>query len=460
MSYSKFVGDQGLVVYYNNKNNSLYTVDGERLSGKALLEQEVYDTAHLHHGVRHKSNKPVSLRILLGHACNYSCTYCMQKDIGNPSERPQNIFTGQFIKQVKDNLDLTNLKRIELWGGEPFLYWKDMMKIMTAFDREGLQYYMSTNGSALQPKHLEFFLTLKASVSFTISHDGPGHERLRGADILEKKGAMIAEWDKHWPKIQFSINPVLSDTNYDLFEINDYFKTWTEKYGVNHTSIGWVVGRVYDKDNAENSALHVIRGENLAKFKKIESEFLDALITDFKAGIFPGPTSRFLPNLLWDDYQGVHGYLQTLRYEQPITLTSGCGADADDIISLDLNGAVRTCPHTDDSFIGGHVTDIENVSIDRIDLDRKNRKDHCYNCPVYRICKSSCPIDFDDTVFKMNCAIEKTIYSTMQQKAFSLLFNQEMSLVDWGLDKIPLDNDTIKTNILQDQTREPLPTNN
>jgi uncharacterized protein len=439
MSYSKFVGSEGLTLYYNNKNNALYSADGEKLSGATTLAPEIYENAHLHHGVKHKSNRPKSIRILLGHACNYSCSYCMQKDIGDPSERPQNIFTGQFIKQVRENLDLSQIQRIELWGGEPFLYWKDMMKIMTAFDKEGMEYYLSTNGSALQPKHLEFFLSLKAKVAFTISHDGPGHERLRGADILEKKGPLLREWDTHWPKIQFSINPVLSDTNYDLFEMNDYFKSWADKYDIKHVSVGWVIGRVYDENNAENSALHVIRGDNLKKFKEIQSNFLDALITEFKAGLFPGPESQFLPNLLWDDYQGVYGYAQTLRNEQPITLTSGCGADAAEIISLDLNGAVRTCPHTDDSFISGHVTDIPGVEIQKIDTERKFRKDHCFNCPVYRICKSSCPINFDDAVFKMNCAIEKTYYSTTQQKSFELLFNQKITLVEWGLEGIPAD---------------------
>lgn len=437
MSYSKFVGSQGLVVFYNNKNNSLYSIDGEKLSGAPQLDAEIYNNAHLHHGVLHKSNKPVALRIQLGQACNYSCSYCMQKDIGDPSERPLNIFTGQFVNQIKSNLDLTNLERVELWGGEPFLYWKDMMKIMTGLDKEGLIFYMSTNGSALLPKHLEFFLTLKATITFSISHDGPGHERLRGADILEKKGTMLAEWEKHYPKIQFSINPVLTDTNYDLFAINDYFKEWADRYGLTTIGIGWTIGRVYDKDNLENSALHVIRGDNINKFKKIESDYLDALIAEFREKKFPGPTSRFLPSLLWDTYTGVMGYLETLRTEQPIVVTSGCGADADDLISIDLNGAIRTCPHTDESFISGHVTDLANVKIKNLDLERKNRKDHCFNCPVFRICKSSCPINFDDDVFKLNCAIEKTVYSTMQQKAFGLLFNQEMKLDDYGLESIP-----------------------
>jgi uncharacterized protein len=436
VSYSKFVGSKGLTVYYNNKNNSLYNTAGERLNKAPTESAEWYAEARTHHGKLTKGNKPVALRILLGHACNYSCSYCMQKDIGNPSERPLNVFTGQFVRQVKENLDLSNLERVELWGGEPFLYWKDMMKIMSALDREGLIFYMSTNGSALQPKHLDFFLTLKAIVTFSISHDGPGQEALRGADILEKKGPMLAQWEKHFPKISFSVNPVLTDTNYDLFAINDYFKSWADRYGLTTMSIGWTIGRVYDKDNLENSALHVIRGENLDKFRKIESDYLDALIKEFKAGTFPSATSRFLPSLLWEEYTGVMGYIRTLENEQPLTMTSGCGADADDLISLDLNGAVRTCPHTDESFISGHLTDLASVEIKNIDLERKNRKDHCFNCPVYRICKSSCPINFDDEVFKTNCAIEKTVYGTMQKKAFSLLFDQEMELADWGIEEI------------------------
>jgi uncharacterized protein len=442
MSYSRFVGSNGLTVYYNNKNNSLYSPQGEKLSKETTMPREWYEQAHLHHGVLHKSNTPVALRILLGHACNYSCSYCMQKDIGNPSERPLNIFTGQFLRQVTENLDLSKLERVELWGGEPFLYWKDMMKIMKGLDREGLVYYMSTNGSALLPKHLEFFLTLKAKVSFSISHDGPGQEALRGADILEKKGPMLAEWEQYAPKISFSVNPVLTNTNYDLFAINDYFKSWADRYGLKRISIGWTIGRVYDKDNLDNSALHVIRGENVAKFRQIESDYLDALIADFRIGKFPGLESRFLPSLLWDEYTGVMGYIHTLETEQPMTMTSGCGADADDLISLDLNGFVRTCPHTDESFISGHLDELDKVQVKNIDLDRKNRKDHCYNCPVFRICKSSCPINFDDDVFKTNCTIEKTLYSTMQQKAFSLLFNQEMKLDDWGLDEIPADTTT------------------
>ena len=109
---------------------------------------------------RKKHNKPIALRILMGHACNYSCTYCMQKDIGNPNELPKRDGLERFFQNIKDNLDLSNLKRVELWGGEPFLYWNDMQEIMKFFENENVTFVISTNGSALSPKHADFFRTI------------------------------------------------------------------------------------------------------------------------------------------------------------------------------------------------------------------------------------------------------------------------------------------------------------
>ena len=122
----------------------------------------------------------------MGHACNYSCGYCMQKDIGNPNERPENFWLEPFIESVKNNLDLQNLERIELWGGEPFLYWNDMVPIMKYLDAPNRHFFISTNGSALRQKHVDFFKTLQATILMGISHDGPGQETLRGENIFSK----------------------------------------------------------------------------------------------------------------------------------------------------------------------------------------------------------------------------------------------------------------------------------
>ena len=56
-----------------------------------------------------KNNKPYWVRILFGQACNYSCEYCLQKDIGNPDERNKIETTDKFIEQLS-KLDLSNNK--------------------------------------------------------------------------------------------------------------------------------------------------------------------------------------------------------------------------------------------------------------------------------------------------------------------------------------------------------------
>ena len=131
---------------------------------------------------------------------------------------------------------------------------------------------------------------------------------------------------------------------------------------------------------------------------------------------------------------GVLKYASLTRHQIPITMTSSCGADAADILSLDIRGNVRLCPHTSEKFTGGHINNLKGVKIVGMALERKNT--HCYHCPVKRLCKSSCPIDFPTEVFLHNCRVEKIWYSSIQQNSFSLLFGEEVELQEVGIGSI------------------------
>jgi sulfatase maturation enzyme AslB (radical SAM superfamily) len=103
MSYSKFrLKESNKTIYYKIEDNALYNETGELLSLPPEKPLEFYESVQPLFGTRKKINKPVALRILFGHACNYSCSYCMQKDIGNPDERPQNKQLDSFIKSIED----------------------------------------------------------------------------------------------------------------------------------------------------------------------------------------------------------------------------------------------------------------------------------------------------------------------------------------------------------------------
>ena len=152
-SFTRFkVTGTGQYFYYSNYTNGLYNSSMQPLSEVTTPTKE-YEEVIKETRSRVKSDKPYWIRVLLGHACNYSCTYCLQKDIGNPDEREKITTTDRFIEQI-ENLDLSRLQRIDLWGGETLLYWKTIQEIMLKFDREGLDWFIPTNGTPLQLKHI------------------------------------------------------------------------------------------------------------------------------------------------------------------------------------------------------------------------------------------------------------------------------------------------------------------
>ena len=73
------------------------------------------------------------------------------------------------------------------------------------------------------------------------------------------------------PNIKFGINTVISDSNFDLFEINDFFYNYLTENNLDKSKfgLGFILGRNHDYENTHNSAMHVISDENLPKFKKI-----------------------------------------------------------------------------------------------------------------------------------------------------------------------------------------------
>lgn len=436
MSYSKFkLKESKTVFYYEIDKNSLYNDDGECLSLPPEQPLDWYESVKPIFGTRKKTNKPTALRILLGQACNYSCSYCMQKDIGNPDERPENKQLKQFIDSIEKYLDLENLERIELWGGEPFLYWKDIVPIMQYLDKENRHFYISTNGSALRQKHVDFFKTLKGTIMMGLSHDGPGQELLRGEEIFNKPlvTSVIQQLDAMYPKVQYSFNPVVSVQNYDLMKINDFFRNVSNRLDLKNCRISYTLGRIYDSTNSQNSADHVISLDNLQKFKTTIHSYLDSCIEQLnKHGM-----SKSLPIMqsnIFDGNEGVLKYAMMFKNQIPITVTSSCGADSADILSIDVQGNVRLCPHTSEKYIAGRIENLKGVRIIQLDLDRK--KTHCSDCNVRRLCKSSCPIKFPDEVFIQNCRVEKIWYGAIQAKAFRMLFGEDVELVELGIENL------------------------
>jgi uncharacterized protein len=432
MGYSKFrLKESGRIIYYDVDNNALLNEQGETLSLPPEKPLEFYEECKPTHGTRKKHNKPVALRILFGHACNYGCGYCMQKDIGNPDERSKNKDLDKFIESINTYLDLENLERIELWGGEPFLYWNDIQPVMQHLDKKGRHFYISTNGSPLRMKHVEFFDSLESVVNIGISHDGPGQKELRGEEIFDKPSVAeaIKAIDALYPKVQYSFNCVVSRQNYDLFAINDFFKKVSDDLELKFPSVSFTLGRIYDETNSQNSADHVMVDDYTLDFKNIINKYMDARIDQLKT-LGKGKNFPLLEANIFDSKIGATSYALSMQRQIPVTMTSNCGADASDVLSIDVQGNVRLCPHTSEKYVAGTINNLKGVRILQLDLDRKNT--HCSDCNVRRLCKSSCPIKFPDEVFLQNCRNEKVYYGAVQNTAFKLLFGEDAELLELG----------------------------
>lgn len=428
MSFTKFktvpASGHSVSFYYNNQTNGLYDNNMNPLS-RPWVEPANWDQLKNRYGTDRLAKNPQTIKISLGQGCNYSCGYCLQKDIGNPNERPSNGMTPLLIKNIERHLDTSETTRIELWGGETLLYWNDIKNIIEHFDREGITWGIPTNGTPLSHKHIDFFMQMKGTISMGISHDGPAHESTRGKEFLHKKVDIFHRINEdRTRKIQYSFNPVISRTNYDLFAINDFFGEFFAKHGLMQKGLTFELGRVYDSTLSENSTHHVIAGADIPLYKDILRRYLDAHIDQYRT-IGETHTGKMLVSSLFHTGNGALPYARSLQQMQVPLQKSKCGVDDSRNITLDINGNVRTCQNTDDSHNSGSLMLFKGIKIKNVKFDRD---DHCGTCEVRTLCKSSCPLDLGERAWYTNCAIEKTHYREIQRAALKVLFNAEIEL--------------------------------
>ena len=192
----RIVGDQGTIWYYNVETNTVYDSLGAPLnlmhldSAKTCLNLTdfsndiyCYNALDYHdHGYVDNHNLQ-DLSIQLGMNCNYNCVYCCQ-EICAPDDLSKTDIDG-FLHRLK-NLDINwkTLKCIQLWGGEPLVYWKFLTKIVKCIREEITDYkgmiHFITNGSLFNQEKFDFIRKYKIIIQ--ISHDGVNHAIQRRTD--------------------------------------------------------------------------------------------------------------------------------------------------------------------------------------------------------------------------------------------------------------------------------------
>ena len=268
-----------------------------------------------------KSRAPRILKIQLGLSCNYACSYCSQAFQIADATVSKLADVEHFLTQL-DGWITDAPEKIELWGGEPFLYWAKIQRLVPALAERFPMAVFSiiTNGSLLDREKLDFITA--HDIAITISHDGPG-QHLRGPDPLddpEKRRwieALLAERPG-----RTGFNAVLTRGNHDLKAL----KTWfVEKVGPDiFVGLEGVVN-VYDAATAIGTG----RFEP-AELNSLTRSIFEALVED--------PNAFGLGARIDEFYASV-------QRRRPIeALGQKCGMDSSDAIAVDLRILIAQLP--------------------------------------------------------------------------------------------------------------------
>lgn len=335
-----------------------------------------------------KVNTPRVLKIQLGLNCNYACSYCSQASEVGAGVVTKTADADGFLSSLDDWLEDAP-ERIEFWGGEPFLYFAKLKKLVPAL-RERFpcaNFSIFTNGSLLNEEILAFIETYDIYVA--VSHDGPG-QHLRGPDPFDDVES--ARWLKDlWvrrgrTRHRVSFFVVLTPANADVTSTGRWLAT---KLGDENLMIDTEgAASVYDEKTRVGAG----------QWSQTDYNLLHQSIVD---GFIDGQAMKF---------RGIahkaRDFIESLKTQRPASaLGQKCGMDDPSQLAVDLQGNVMTCQNTGakGKHKIGHVNAMREVRLDT--ATHWSHRESCNYCPVLQLCKGSCMF-LNDDLFAQSCENE------------------------------------------------------
>ena len=329
-----------------------------------------------------KSRHPRTLKIQMGLSCNYACSYCNQAfQISDAT-----VSTLGDVERFLTQLDIwlqAPPEKIELWGGEPFVYWAKLKRLVPALAARfpEARFSIITNGSLLNREKLDFIA--RHDIGIGLSHDGPG-QHLRGPDPLEdpEKRSWI-ETLLEEREGQVSINTVLSRENHNLAEIANWFR---DRFGD-------------DVPLSLEGVVNTYDAATLLGFGAFDEGDLRHLSDEVFYTLANDPSAFGLGERLRE-------FTRSLIDHRPITaLGQKCGMDQEDQIAVDLLGNVMTCQNTGAKGVHriGHVGAFAETALDT--ATHFAFRPNCMACPVVQLCKGSCMF-LEGEFFAQSCRNE------------------------------------------------------
>jgi MoaA/NifB/PqqE/SkfB family radical SAM enzyme len=181
------------------------------------------------------------LDISFGNACNLKCRFCKPEnssawisDMEKLAAQDPGFWrigwrlgvhsNGELLDRLFEN-DLSELRYLEIKGGEPFIYKNHglfLTKLKAACDLRNVRIHYSTNATAMQPEAAEFWRSFR-SVGLTVSIDGTGeaYRYVRGGSLSLETDIHknILAFDQHAVGAHAMMTFYFTVCAYNIFEI-------------------------------------------------------------------------------------------------------------------------------------------------------------------------------------------------------------------------------------------------
>jgi radical SAM protein with 4Fe4S-binding SPASM domain len=270
---------------------------------------------------------------------------------------------------------------------------------------------------------------MKSRIQIGISHDGPGQEELRGEEIFDKPRVReVLQYIKEVDNVSWSVNTVVTKSNYNIFEMSEWFYDVFKGLDALSTQWHYQVGRLYtdvlevDHHYSQSDEL-ILSGNELKQFGIVHRKFLKVIKDspmNYDYNYIEGIVN--CTNFKTDTVAIVNTIVDQHVASQSHETSTNCGVDWDKSLDVDLRGNVLSCVHSDKRVRSGHISNIQEVMLVGLDIDRKKSPVRgCLKCPVRKQCSGSCPLKLSDETFEKNCAIEKTFYLGFMETALQLV---------------------------------------
>jgi uncharacterized protein len=334
-----------------------------------------------------KSSAPKTLKIQLGLRCNYTCSYCSQSSEIESATVTKTADADVFLRRLDEWLTGAP-SRIELWGGEPFVYFAKLKRLVPELKRRFPEAELDivTNGSLIDGEIIEFIE--RYDVLVAVSHDGPAQFR-RGPDPFDdpERARWLRElWRRRGPKNRMTFNVVFSGANSDIVKTRAWF---VEKIGDENVALSTEgVVTVYDTGTLGDSG-RLTGGEYQA--------LRESIVEAFRSG-----SAQHYQNI----FNKAEDFIDSLCERRPASaLGQKCGMDREDELAVDLSGKVMTCQNTgaQGKHGIGSVFDLRNAKLDT--AWHWSHRESCNYCPVLQLCKGAC-MYLEDELFAQSCENE------------------------------------------------------